>query len=231
MAQGFNQGGDSSFIVGAIKEEANFFILPLDRDQFHPAWPSDVLQSLYQGLRGDMENRFKDFESCQGQAGIDCLMATVQRQGEVVADRPGDRAIFEPIFAVSFSGKIATVEEEGALLLLATCLNHRYGLGCSAGADHRHIGFDDPRLFPGNSFEGCTKVLFVIATDIGDDRHQRRDHIGGVEPPTEAVILETGLLLSKPEQGEDGGELEIGGGRASFEKGCQSGDQFGEIGW
>ena len=73
----------------------------------------------------------------------------------------------------------------------------------------------------------------MIATDIGDDRHQRRDHIGGVEPSTQAGFQNHCLdpLLGKPEQGEDGGELEIGGAGRPARKVCQPGDQLGKIGW
>ncbi len=74
-------------------------------------------------------------------------------------------------------------------------------------------------------------MLLVIHAHIGDDRHQRRDHVGCIQPAAHSHFQhnEIGLLLGEPEQSQGGCAFKIRDLAAiqhRFNPACQTGEVF-----
>ncbi|EKD34113.1 MAG: hypothetical protein ACD_75C02462G0001 [uncultured bacterium] len=56
------------------------------------------------------------------------------------------------------------------------------------------------------------EIGLMIHADAGDDRKQRQDHIGGIEPAAQAGFedYEIDLRLGEPEQSKSCGKFEVG---------------------
>ena len=80
-------------------------------------------------------------------------------------------------------------------------------------ADHRAAGFDDARLLGRDLFDGVAQPIAVIQPDARDDRNQRHDDVGRVEPAAQPGFQHGQPDARLPEQDErDGGEAFKEGG-------------------
>ena len=64
--------------------------------------------------------------------------------------------------------------------------NHLVGFGVLGQSDQRAAAAENTGLFTGDFADGIAKPLHVIERDVGDDRKQRIDDIGRIEPSTQA---------------------------------------------
>jgi len=78
-------------------------------------------------------------------------------------------------------------------------------------------GFDDPRLFPGDFPDGVAEVGLMVEGDAGDDRSERSDDVGGVEPAAHPRLPDDDVHARAGEdhRGKDGGEFKIGEGETA----------------
>src|SRR5262249_13055588 len=73
-------------------------------------------------------------------------------------------------------------------------------------------GLDDPRLLPRDLLDRVAEDLGVIQADRGDDRHQRREDVGAIEPAAEADLDhgDVDLAFGEVEESERRRHLEEG---------------------
>ena len=70
---------------------------------------------------------------------------------------------------------------------------------------------DDPPLFAGDLLQGIAEILPVFEGDVGDDRNEGDNHIGGVEPAPHADLQNGDIhpLPLKMEKGHRRQEFKI----------------------
>ncbi len=61
--------------------------------------------------------------------------------------------------------------------------------------DDRDARFDDAALFGSDSRQGIAKELCMVETDVGDDREDRGDDIGGIEASAHADLDDSDVDL------------------------------------
>ena len=59
------------------------------------------------------------------------------------------------------------------------------GFGLLLGHNHWHIGLDDAPFLVGDLGQCVAQQLGVVEAQAGDDRYQRRQDVGGIQPPTQ----------------------------------------------
>ena len=109
-------------------------------------------------------------------------------------------------------------------------LDHGDRLSRLLGANHRHVGLDDPGLLSRDRRQRVAEKLGVIHADRRDHGRERRiDHVGGVETPAEADFQQQHIRRMLREQAEcrRGFDFENGdrrariGALAGFERGVE----------
>src|SRR5262249_10635542 len=83
------------------------------------------------------------------------------------------------------------------------------GLRVLRQRDEGSMRTQDARLLAGDLGDGVAEVLLVIECDIGDDRQQGIDDVGGVKAAAQTDLKNRDLsfLLSEVEKGERGEDL------------------------
>ena len=73
-------------------------------------------------------------------------------------------------------------------------------------------GLDDARFFEGDLLQRRAEMLLVVLGDRGDDRDERPDDVGRVEPPAHAHFEDgdVDLALGELDEGQGGHDLEVG---------------------
>ena len=83
----------------------------------------------------------------------------------------------------------------------ASCRPHQHsGQGRIRLADDKwHARFRDPRLLRGDLLHRVAEILLVIERDVRHRAHERRDHVGAVEPAAEADLDHGDVHLARRE--------------------------------
>ena len=61
-------------------------------------------------------------------------------------------------------------------------------LGVLGQGDKGAVGAKDAGLFAGDLCDGVAEIVLVVERDVGDDREQRVDDVGGVQAAAEADL-------------------------------------------
>ena len=203
---------DAIAVVGAVEQEGLFSAL----EDLKSAGPTDTGESPRHLLVGDGKQEAQDPYGRGREGGVGALVFPEQRQ----------------VVSELFHGERAD-GDEGTSGFPGLELEDGKGVRVRGGGERRNVGLEDTGLLGGDGSDRRAEDGHVVESDLGDDRGQRRDDVGGVVPSAEAGLPcdEVDLGFGEPEQGEDGGELEEGGfqlRRSRLHGGAKLGRQAGE---
>ena len=228
LGQGFFQRLYAIRVVGAVEQITTqggivgragrtwyrLAIRPGQTEGLKPPRPVDRLQAGPQGVIVHRKTmRFKKFQAGQGQGGVALLVAALHAAAQLlhpaaVAVAPVGKA---PPLARD-NVKVPPQQGQGGIEFLAASLHHPEHLIAAHPRHHRHARLDHPGLFESHGGQVSAQIGLVVHGDVGDDADQRRDDVGGVQPASHADLedAEIHLLFGEPEEGQGGGELEVG---------------------
>ncbi len=109
-------------------------------------------------------------------------------------------------------GPVAANDGQRRTTLGGDLRQRRQRFGRLSRRNDRHARLDDAALLGSDLGQRVAQQLCMVEAQAGDDRHQRRQHVGGVEPPAQSHLNDSNI---------DGAGREIvkGNGRDDLEPG------------